>query len=1155
MSKAAERLRTLSPERLALLEKMRQQERAAAARPAPEAPPETPRFSLISAADRALLPDDVEDAYPLTNMQAGMLYHMELSPDYLIYQDVESKRLPGRIDFELFHRAVAKVVARHDLLRTGLERTRYGEPLQLVHARAEMPIAVEDLRSLPASEQDAAIAAYAREEKRRAFEYAKPPLLRLMFHLLEDDRFQLTVTMCHPIMDGWSLNTCWLEISAHYAALVEGRDLPVEPPPPVAYRDFVALERQATASPATRAFWDQVLAGSPGLELPRWPAPFRERGGIPVTTRKIAIPGGDFLAAKAMTQRAGLSIKSALLAVHAKVLSTLTGLDDVLAGLTTHGRPERTGGDRILGLFFNTVPIRLRLDPGSWLDLSRRAFEAEQALMPHRRYPLGLLQQKWGRRTLLETSFNMTHFHHTKGSAPRPAARDEALGNIDLEENDFLLSTTFTIDPSDDSLSLVFACHRSAICREQFELLLGWYRRALAALGSDPGAPHEAFSPLSPPERQQALLEWNDTSAREEPLTLDQLFFARAAETPGAIAVAFEGEEVTYLSLAERAERLAGRLRAEGVGPEVRVAIALERSIEMLVALLGVLRAGGAYVPLDPAYPRDRIAYVLGDAGAALLLAEAPLRQRLPELDGIKALTSAEWRDEPAAPASPTGGARPRPDNLAYVLYTSGSTGRPKGVEVTHRGVVNFLAAMQELLRLGPDDRLLAVTTLSFDIAGLELYLPLATGGRVEIASRATAADGVRLARALRETDATAMQATPATWAMLLESGWRGDRGLLMLCGGEALPRPLAERLLPCGRALWNLYGPTETTIWSAARRVTLGEGAVPIGRPIANNQLVVLDSKLQPAPIATPGELMIGGSGLARGYHGRPDLTAERFVPSPAATAEPGARLYRTGDLARLSPDGEIEFLGRADHQIKVRGFRIELGEIEACLLAHPALGQAAVAARDDGSGTRLVAYVVARSEPPPARELRAFLLEKLPDYMVPALFVPLPELPLTPNGKVDRKALPVPEADRAALAASYVAPRTETEARAAALWAELLGLPRVGIEDPFFELGGHSLLAMQLVLKLREAFAVDLPLQSLFEQPTVAGLAAEIDRRRGEAAASFPALALPELVPDPASAGEPFPLTDLQQAYWIGSGGALELGNVSAHTYQELA
>jgi amino acid adenylation domain-containing protein len=572
----------------------------------------------------------------------------------------------------------------------------------------------------------------------------------------------------------------------------------------------------------------------------------------------------------------------------------------------------------------------------------------------------------------------------------------------------------------------------------------------------------------------------------------------QVTRTPDAVAVAADGRSLTYRRLNARANRLARRLRALGVGPEVLVGLCAPRCPDMLVALLAVLKAGGAYVPLDPHFPADRLAFMIADAKAPVLITEERLRSALPEDAARVVCVDSDWATiEEESDANLAGD--PDPSCLAYVIYTSGSTGRPKGVQVPHAALANLLVSMRQILGITADDALLAVTTLSFDIAALELLLPLIVGGRVELVERDVAADGSRLIERLDDPAITFLQATPATWRILLEAGWRGKPSLTMLCGGEAMPRALADRLLNKGAALWNVYGPTETTVWSSTWRVEPGDGPISIGRPIARTQLYVLDKRLRAAPMGATGELYIGGTGLARGYRNGPGLTAERFIPDPFAR-QPGARLYRTGDLARWRPDGSLECLGRVDHQIKVRGFRVEPVEIEAAFEAHPAVREAAVTARPDATGqTSLAAYLVPRDEEaglPTAALLRRWLQERLPEYMVPAAFVVLDAMPMTPNGKLDRRALPDPARARLAEGAEFIPPHGPIEEALAEAWAELLGADHIGAHDNFFERGGHSLMAMQLVGRIRSLFEIEVPLKDFIDEPTLSSLAHLVER-----------------------------------------------------------
>ena len=598
--------------------------------------------------------------------------------------------------------------------------------------------------------------------------------------------------------------------------------------------------------------------------------------------------------------------------------------------------------------------------------------------------------------------------------------------------------------------------------------------------------------------------------------TLPEWFEHQARTTPDTIAVIAEEKagprEITFADLNRRANRLARRLEKIGIGPDALVALSLERSLELIVGLLAILKAGGAYLPIDRELPRDRQVLMLEDAQPAAILTQESLRAFLPPttlpvivLEAEENALAAE--NDADAPARVTG------ENLAYLLYTSGSTGTPKGVEISHRALVNLLASVREWPGLAERDIFVAITTISFDIAGVEIFLPLVTGARLVLLNRDDTADGFRIAHHLARHRATIFQATPATWRMLLEAKWPGDPQLRLICTGEALPRDLADQLLVRGRELWNMYGPTETTIWSAGVKVVPSPALITIGGPVANTQLYILDAKLRPVPPGVAGELHIGGLGLARGYRNRPELTAEKFIPDPFSHS-PGARLYRTGDLARTRAGGEIEVLGRIDHQVKINGFRIELGEIEVRLRENPLVREAVVVAHETAPGRKqLVAYLVLHpGATATAHDWRQFLEKTLPVYMVPSFFIPLPALPLTPSGKIDRKALPPPRQETAAATETYVAPRGPVETKLAEIWSEILGRQRVGRDDDIFEIGGDSLLIFRIAARANEA-ALPLTVRQFFQHRTIANLAVQI-------AAAPPSSAVPSLVAVPRQA-----------------------------------
>ncbi len=619
--------------------------------------------------------------------------------------------------------------------------------------------------------------------------------------------------------------------------------------------------------------------------------------------------------------------------------------------------------------------------------------------------------------------------------------------------------------------------------------LAGHFESLLRHAAAEPSSRLGDLSLLSAPERQQLVREWSagpddyDVQSSRRRLYYE-LFEARAGRTPDRVALIFEQAFLSYRELGLRARRLARRLAAAGVGPEARVGVMMERSFDMVTALLAVAEAGGAYVPLDPALPRERLTFMMNDAAVAAVVADRGL-SGLAGASGASVVCQGAGRPPVAGRQADVPAVRTRPDHPVYVIYTSGSTGRPKGVVVSHGGLSNFLGSMREAPGLTDGDVVAAVTTISFDIAGLELYLPLLVGARVELLSRETASDGLDLAEALQACGATVLQATPATWRLLIESGWQGAPSLRAFCGGEGLPRELADALLARVGQLWNLYGPTETTIWSTAERVAPSPAPVSIGRPIANTQVYVLDAHQQPLPVGVPGELWIGGAGVALGYHQRPELTAERFVADPFSP-QAGARLYRTGDLARWDAEGRLQHLGRLDHQVKIRGFRIELGEIETRLATHEAVQQTVVMGREAAPGDlRLVAYIVfAPGADLTASDVRRHLRRDLPDYMIPSVVAAVDAIPLTPNGKVDRAALPDPFKNAVQAARHYVPPEGGAEQTMAEIWRDILKVERVGAEDNFFELGGHSLLSLRVVLAVEQKLGWRMDARTLFFQ-----------------------------------------------------------------------
>jgi amino acid adenylation domain-containing protein len=783
-----------------------------------------------------------------------------------------------------------------------------------------------------------------------------------------------------------------------------------------------------------------------------------------------------------LARLAGVPLKTVLLAAHQRVMSFLYGQTDVTSGLLCNGRPEELDGEKVIGLFLNTLPMRLSLNGGRWLDLVQECFAGEREIAPHRRFPLADIQKLNGGRPVFEAAFDFVQFH----------VYNHLQGGIDLREgayfeaNELTAFTTFMLDTSGTRLEFHIDYDPNRLCRRQIEDMSAYYTNTLRRMAAEPEGRYDRFSPMSEGERTRLLVDWNKTD-EDYPRTesIHRLFEKRAQALPLQTVLVSHNENWTYRDLNRRANDVARQLIELGAGPDTLVGLCMERTPNMLAGLLGILKTGAAYVPLDPGFPRERLDFMLQDAKVPVLVTDT---------DSLQAFSTPEAKvlrvDALEYAKSDENGVAAPPGALAYVIYTSGSTGKPKGVQVTHGAVVNLLASAGKTIAFKPEDKLLSVTTLSFDIAALELFLPLISGAQVILASRETASDGAKLADLIESSQTTVMQATPTTWRLLIESGWTGKKDLRVLCGGEALSRSLADGLSTRVGKVWNFYGPTETTIWSTAWKVAPG-APIAIGRPLANTQLYILDTQLQPLPIGVAGELHIGGHGLARGYLGRPELTAEKFIAHPFSQ-EQGNLIYKTGDMARYQPDGNVECLGRIDQQVKIRGFRIELGEIESAIRQHPTVVNAVVTARTDSSGEkRLVGYLQTRSGPPPLAQLRDFIRKKLPAYMVPTHFVMLEEFPLTPNGKIDTRRLPDPE-ETAGTGRPYVAPKDDCERALAEVWQEVLSVPQISREDDFFAVGADSLSATRAFARINRRFGIDLPLRTVFENPTVAALAA---------------------------------------------------------------
>jgi amino acid adenylation domain-containing protein len=1041
---------------------------------------------------------------PLSSAQQRLWILDRLDPGNSVYNVTALVRLSGQLDVDALERTLGEIVRRHESLRTVFVQDAEG-PMQRILPPAPVRMARHDLVGLPPESREEAARILAREDATAPFDLERGPMLRAQLIRLADDAWLLSLSAHHIAIDGWSVSVIFRELSALYPAFLDGKPSPL-PELPLQYADYMLWQRDEAGGSAMRAhldYWiERFRTLPPVLDIPadRPRPPVQSyRGDVHVHVLPLPLLEGM----RQLSRQEGATPFMVFLAAFQTLLYRYAGLEDIVVGVGNANRPRREL-EALVGFFINTLPMRADLSGNpTFRELLAQVRTATLDSYAHQDLPFERLlesinvERRLSHNPLFQTMVFYQNF--PESDLHLPGLRLENVPVENAHSGTARADLSIFASEHAEGLRMLLEYATDLFDAGTMQAFARHLETLLAAAVADPARRIAEIDILPADERRRMLVEWNDTGrALPEQATLHGLFEGQAARMPQAVAVVQGDAVVHYAELDVQAEAVAARLRAHGVGPGAMVGLYLERTPRMLAALLGVLKSGAAYVPLDPGFPRERIACMLEDAAAPVVIADGAIAPQLPP--GAHALLRIEDILDGAAGRSDTdtaaAGVSANADDTAYVLFTSGSTGRPKGVRVPHRAAVNFLASMARAPGMGADDTLCAITTLSFDIALLELMLPLTVGARVALADRATASDGDALARLLDAVGATVMQATPATWRMLLDAGWHGRPGMRLLCGGEALSRELADRLLGCGSELWNVYGPTETTVWSTIERVQPGEGAISIGRPIDNTSVYVVDARMQPVPVGVPGELLIGGLGVAQGYLDRPELTAEKFIADPFG-ARAGGRLYRTGDLARWRRDGRLEVIGRIDHQVKLRGFRIELGEIESVLVARDDVAEAVVVCREDRpDDKRLVAYVVPAAGDAAAIDiaaLRATARERLPEYMVPSAWMVLERMPLTPNGKVDRRALPVPEGDDAAVEA-YVAPVTPEEIVVAEMWADVLGKPRVGLHDNFFDLGGHSLLANQLVSRMQKRFGGDIGLRMVFEAPTVAQFAGKL-------------------------------------------------------------
>ncbi|WP_324787958.1 non-ribosomal peptide synthetase [Streptomyces sp. H51] len=1052
--------------------------------------------------------------------QQRMWFLDQLTPGSAAYNIPAAARVRGPLDVELWRRSLAEIVRRHESLRTTFDEAD-GEPVQVVHDSGELELTVVECGHLRGPDGEAGVEELARQEFARPFDLGTGPLMRMKFLRLAADEHVLLLTMHHIVADLWSTSVLFGELTALYRSHLTGTAAEL-PALPVQYADYAAWQRKKLAGPGLAAeleHWRRTLEGAaPVLELPT-DRPRPAVLGTAGDSRPFHLPASVMNGVRELSRRTGVTPFMTLLAAYVVLLHRYSRQEDIVVGVPVANRGQ-SQIEPLIGYFVNTLAIRNDVSGNpTFTELLGRVRRSALDAFAHQEVPFErLVEELSPERDLSRSPLFQVSFVFQNIPVPEFDAGGLSFELLEVASSSARFDLELQVFEQGDALGGWFEYNTELFDAATVDRMGGHLKVLLDNLLADPGRPVLDVPLLTEAEEREQRREWEDTRHDwPDRLLTHQRVEQQAALRPAAEAVYCQGETLTYAALDASANRLARRLKRLGVGRDVLVGVCLERSLDMVVAVLAVLKSGGAYVPVDPKLPSERMAFMIEDARLPVVITQRAVAPALPE-SGAVTLCLDELREEIAAESAgpldePVAG-----EDLAYVIYTSGSTGRPKGVQLPHRALHNLFRAMKQWPGIDADDSLLAVTTLSFDIATLELLLPLVEGARVVLATREVATDGKLLADEMATTGATMMQATPSTWRMLLDAGWPGRPGLRGLVCGEALPPDLARRLLAKGVELWNMYGPSETTIYSLGTRIV--DDTVTIGVPIANTEVHILDPGGRPVPPGVPGELCIGGAGLARGYLGRPELTARQFVANPFESRL-ADRLYRTGDLVRRRVDGRIDYLGRLDHQVKLRGYRIELGEIESVLMWQEEVRDCVVVVREDQAGDqRLVAYLV--SDPAAGavdelrRRLRAALARKLPDYMVPAAFVFLDALPRTPSGKTDRGALPAPEpGQQTRAAAAYVAPRDPRERALCELFAQVLNVPRVGVDDSFFALGGHSLLATRLVARIRAALGVELPVRALFEQQTVAGLAGLLRQGGDDPRPALTRMPRPEVLP----------------------------------------
>jgi len=1052
-------------------------------------------FALLTEQEReSIAGEECEDVYPMSALQAGMVFHTQMEQFTGTYHDIMAEYVKCAWNREYFELALDACIREQPVLRTCF-RLEGDRPLQKVYASMPLPLDVIDLRGKSTAAQDQYVQQWMEERKRHVFNWEQGPLFHVRIFRRTDESFEFVMSFHHAILDGWSRTVLNTTLYQRYERLLRGEMLePVQVD--CTYREFIALEQQILEDAGAKAYFMRLLGDAPARQLPRLKPAGKRRVLATVMADAFRPLSGQLIA---LARQLGVPVQAVLLAGHFKVLSVMNSERRAVSCVTHTARPETAGAERSLGMFLNSLPVSVEVKPGTWRELIEHVTAASMASMEYRSYPMSRIQQDVD-IDLNEISFNYTHFHVYRDIVGSVGSGLEVIKSFGFERGGFDLLIDVPRSMNEDNMELSLVYNTQVFDGAMIERLAGYYVKAFEHMLADGHRVHHLQSLLSDEEMRQVLVEWNNTDqdySRES--CIHELFESQAARSPESTAVIVGDEKMSYGELNRQANQLAHYLQILGVRPDARVAIAVERGFEMIVGLLAVWKAGGAYVPLNPAYPTERLNYIIEDCAPAVLMTQSDLRHRfkINSTSSVIDLTSGDrpWNNQPE-----TNPDRPSlmltSKHLAYVIYTSGSTGKPKGVMIEHHGICNLAQAQSRSFSTVPDSRILQFAPFSFDAYVWEIVMAFSNGAALCFAPKGTNLTEDVLQETIQRNGVTHATLPPAFLASLQKENIL-DSVQTLIVAGEALSNALAKRWVQ-KRKLINAYGPTEATVCATMHELQAADenGNALIGKPIANTRMYVLDGNRKPVPVGVAGELYISGVGVARGYLNRGELNAASFFKDPFVEVA-DARMYKTGDLGRWLPDGTIEFLGRNDFQIKIRGFRVELGEIETRLAEHPEIKEAVVIVREDVPGEqRLVAYVSLKTtkKADVIASLRRSLEAQMPDFMMPGVFVVVDKLPQTVNGKVDRHALPAPT--DVSSGNIYVPPSTEIEIGLAQIWADLLSLKVSAISRNanLFHLGGHSLMLFKLIGEIRNKFDVKIPIRQVMENPQFNVLAEHI-------------------------------------------------------------